>query len=51
LGSASLRLVNDRDPMGKYTNGTLFNVLSYGTTAVLILLTIALLVSPLLGVS
>jgi Mn2+/Fe2+ NRAMP family transporter len=46
-----LRLVNDRDLMGKYTNGTLFNVLSYGTTAVLILLTIALLVSPLLGVS
>lgn len=45
-----LRLVNDRDLMGTYTNSRLFNVLSYGTTAILVLLTIALLVFTLLGV-
>jgi NRAMP (natural resistance-associated macrophage protein)-like metal ion transporter len=38
-----LRLVNDRDLMGSYTNGRVFNVLSYGTTGILILLTVALL--------
>jgi Mn2+/Fe2+ NRAMP family transporter len=45
-----LRLVNDKDVMGNYTNSTLFNVLSYGTTAILILLTIALLIFSVLGV-
>jgi Mn2+/Fe2+ NRAMP family transporter len=45
-----LRLVNDRDLMGSYTNSRLFNVLSYGTTAILVLLTVALLVFTLLGI-
>jgi NRAMP (natural resistance-associated macrophage protein)-like metal ion transporter len=39
-----LRLINDKDLMGKYTNNRVFNILSYGTTAILILMTIALLV-------
>jgi Mn2+/Fe2+ NRAMP family transporter len=43
-----VRLVNDRDLMGEHTNSRLFNILSYGTTAVLIVLTIALLISPFL---
>jgi Mn2+/Fe2+ NRAMP family transporter len=46
-----LRLVNDRELMGEHTNNLLFNVLSYGTTAILILLTIALLASTFIGVS
>ena len=46
-----LRLVNNPEVMGGYTNSRLFNVLSYGTTAVLIALTLALLVFPLLGLS
>ena len=46
-----VRLVNDRDLMGKYTNSTLFNILSYGTTAILILLSVVLLGSSILGVS
>jgi NRAMP (natural resistance-associated macrophage protein)-like metal ion transporter len=46
-----LRLVNDRDLMGKYTNNMLFNVLSYGTTAILVLLTLALLVLSLLAIA
>ena len=45
-----LRLVNDRDVMGKHTNNRAFNVISYGTTGILILLTIALLVSSVLGI-
>jgi len=44
-----LRLVNDRDLMGKYTNSRAFNILSYGTTAILVLLTVALLVFSVLG--
>src|SRR6266542_3834684 len=44
-----LRLVNDRDLMGRYTNSRMFNVLSYGTTAILIGLTLALLVFSVLG--
>jgi NRAMP (natural resistance-associated macrophage protein)-like metal ion transporter len=44
-----LRLVNDKDLMGSYTNSRLFNILSYGTTAILIALALALLVFPLLG--
>jgi Mn2+/Fe2+ NRAMP family transporter len=46
-----VRLVNNRDLMGKHTNSTLFNVLSYGTTAILILLSIALLGSAALGIA
>jgi Mn2+/Fe2+ NRAMP family transporter len=45
-----LRLVNDRELMGKYTNSRLFNILSYGTTAILILLTIALIALTALGI-
>jgi Mn2+/Fe2+ NRAMP family transporter len=45
-----LRLVNDRDLMGSYTNSRVFNVLSYGTTAILVLLTAALLVFTLAGI-
>jgi Mn2+/Fe2+ NRAMP family transporter len=45
-----LRLVNDRELMGDYTNNRVFNVLSYGTTAVLVLLTIALLAFTFLGI-
>jgi Mn2+/Fe2+ NRAMP family transporter len=39
-----LRLVNDRDIMGDYRNGPVFNVLSYATTGILVLLTVALIV-------
>jgi len=45
-----LRLVNDRELMGEYVNNRLFNVLSYGTTGILILLTVALLVLSALGI-
>jgi Mn2+/Fe2+ NRAMP family transporter len=46
-----LRLVNDRELMGEHTNNLTFNVLSYGTTVILVLLTLALLVFSILGVS
>jgi hypothetical protein len=36
--------------MGDYANNRVFNVLSYGTTAVLVLLTVALLVFSILGI-
>jgi Mn2+/Fe2+ NRAMP family transporter len=45
-----LRLVNDRDVMGTYSNGRMFNILSYGTTLILILLTLALLASLALNI-
>jgi Mn2+/Fe2+ NRAMP family transporter len=45
-----LRLVNDREVMGSHTNNALFNVLSYGVTGLLILLTLALLAFSALGV-
>jgi len=45
-----LRLVNDVDLMGKYTTRRLFNVLSYGTTAIMVVLTVALLVFTVLGI-
>lgn len=45
-----VRLANDRDLLGAWTNGRIFNVLAYGTTAVLIVLTAALLISSALGV-
>jgi Mn2+/Fe2+ NRAMP family transporter len=44
-----LRLVNDRILMGSYTNGRVFNILSYATTAIMIILTIALLGFTLFG--
>jgi NRAMP (natural resistance-associated macrophage protein)-like metal ion transporter len=45
-----LRLVNDKNLMGEHTNSRLFNILSYGTTAILILLTVALLLFSILGI-
>jgi NRAMP (natural resistance-associated macrophage protein)-like metal ion transporter len=44
-----LRLVNDADVMGKHTNNALFNVVSYAVTALVVLLTLALLVSSVFG--
>jgi Mn2+/Fe2+ NRAMP family transporter len=44
-----VRLANDASIMGRHTNGRVFNVLAYGTTAVLILLTAALLVASAFG--
>jgi Mn2+/Fe2+ NRAMP family transporter len=44
-----LRLVNDSRLMGRYTNDRVFNVLSYGTTAIMVLLTIALLFFTVTG--
>jgi len=44
-----LKLVNDRELMGEYTNNRVFNVLSYATTGVLVLLTLALLAFSVLG--
>ena len=44
------RLANDGALMGRHTNGRVFNLLAYGTTAVLILLTAALLLASALGV-
>jgi len=38
-----LRLVNNRALMGSYTNGRLFNILSFATTGIMIVLTLALL--------
>ncbi|MGI9148120.1 MAG: Nramp family divalent metal transporter [Chloroflexota bacterium] len=46
-----LKLVNDRELMGQHTNNVAFNILSYGSTAILVLLAIALLVFTVLGVS
>jgi NRAMP (natural resistance-associated macrophage protein)-like metal ion transporter len=45
-----LRLVNDRELMGEHTNNLLFNVLSYGTTAILIIMTILLIIFGFLGI-
>jgi NRAMP (natural resistance-associated macrophage protein)-like metal ion transporter len=45
-----LRLVNDKDVMGEYTNGPVFNILSYATTAIIIGLTVALLAFSVSGV-
>ena len=45
-----LKLVNDRELMGEYTNNRLFNVLSYATTGLLVLLTLALLVFSVFGI-
>jgi Mn2+/Fe2+ NRAMP family transporter len=46
-----LRLVNDRELMGSYTNNLRFwDLLVYGVTAILVLLTIALIVTGVFGV-
>jgi NRAMP (natural resistance-associated macrophage protein)-like metal ion transporter len=45
-----LKLVNDRELMGEHTNNRVFNLLSYATTGVLILLTVALLAFSVLGI-
>jgi Mn2+/Fe2+ NRAMP family transporter len=45
-----LKLVNDRELMGEYTNNTVFNILSYATTSILVALTIALLAFSVLGI-
>jgi Mn2+/Fe2+ NRAMP family transporter len=45
-----VRLANDGTLMGKHTNGRVFNLLAYGTTAILILLTAALLLASVFGV-
>jgi Mn2+/Fe2+ NRAMP family transporter len=44
-----VRLANDPDVLGERTNGPVCNVLAYGTTAVLIVLTAALLIGSLVG--
>lgn len=44
-----LRLVNNRHLMGQYTNGRVFNLLSYATTGIMIVLTVALLGFSLFG--
>jgi Mn2+/Fe2+ NRAMP family transporter len=45
-----LKLVNDRELMGEYTNNRLFNALSYATTGILVLLTVTLLVFSVFGI-
>lgn len=44
-----LRLANDRRLMGNYVNGRIGNIFAYGTAAVLIVLTVLLVVSSVLG--
>jgi Mn2+/Fe2+ NRAMP family transporter len=44
-----VRLANDRSILGHHVNRRLFNALAYGTTIVLTLLTVALLVASALG--
>jgi Mn2+/Fe2+ NRAMP family transporter len=44
-----LQLINNRRLMGKFTNGRLFNLLAWLIVAALILLTLALLITTLLG--
>jgi Mn2+/Fe2+ NRAMP family transporter len=44
-----VRLANDRRIMREHTNGRIFNVLAWGTTGVLIVLTAALLVTSAAG--
>jgi NRAMP (natural resistance-associated macrophage protein)-like metal ion transporter len=47
---AMIKLVNNRDIMGDYTNKTLSNVIGWATTVVLILLTLAMVLLPLLNI-
>jgi Mn2+/Fe2+ NRAMP family transporter len=44
-----VRLANDREILSEYTNSRAFNVLAYGTTVVLIVLTVALLALTTFG--
>jgi Mn2+/Fe2+ NRAMP family transporter len=44
-----LRLVNNSDIMGEHTNSPLMNVLSYATTGILLMLTVALLTFSVIG--
>jgi NRAMP (natural resistance-associated macrophage protein)-like metal ion transporter len=44
-----VRLANDREIMQGHTNGPVFNWLAYATTAVLIVLTVALIVGSIVG--
>jgi Mn2+/Fe2+ NRAMP family transporter len=44
-----LRLVNNSDIMGEHTNSPLMNVLSYATTGILLVLTVALLTFSVIG--
>jgi Mn2+/Fe2+ NRAMP family transporter len=44
-----LRLVNNRDLMGDYVNGLVFNIVSYVTIALIIGCTLASFLVPLLG--
>ncbi len=50
-----MRLVNDRDIMGGYVNGRLFNVVAWGTTIIIGTLSIALIIIgfilPLFGIN
>ena len=46
-----LLLVNNPDIMGEHTNSMLMNVLSYATTGVLVVLTLALLIFSVVGAS
>ena len=46
-----LRLANNPDIMGEHTNSPLMNVLSYATTGVLVVLTLALLIFSVVGAS
>ena len=45
-----LKLVNDRELMGEYTNNRLFNILSYATTGILVALTLALMAFSVFGI-
>ena len=44
-----LRLVNNRDLMGKYCNGRIYNVIAVITTVVVSLLSVTLLINTFLG--
>jgi Bacterial regulatory proteins, luxR family len=46
---SSSRLANDGTILGGHTNGRVFNLVAYGTTAILIVLTAALLLASALG--
>jgi Mn2+/Fe2+ NRAMP family transporter len=42
-----LILINDKKLMGHYTNGPIFNAIAWSTTAIMIVLSVFLAVSPL----
>ena len=50
-----MRLINDRELMGTYTNGRVFNILAWGTTVLVSLLSVIFLVVtvvlPLFGIT